>query len=176
MIVEFINRAQVDDAGNPEGQPQQKGHAIPGSVISYQHAGGDRKAEQGRNDFSARPRQRIQYDIEFPQEGAQDDSPAAGHNRQPPGKPNGPQSFKFLEYSHICLDATKTHFETPSCENDHVHWVRIGTGEFYLSFLAVFRLPARSCSHGSKASGSKASCKNSVYLRRSYPNQPSQSA
>ncbi len=46
MIVEFKNRAQVDDAGHSERQPQEKRNAVPCAVISHQDAGGDRKTEQ----------------------------------------------------------------------------------------------------------------------------------
>src|ERR1700692_1153483 len=130
MIVEFKNCAQVDDAGNSEGQPQEERNAVPRAVISHQDTGGDRKAEQGRNNFSARPSQRIQNDIELPQEVTQDDSPGAGHNRQPPGTVDAPQVFNPLNYGHVFLDAPQYHCETYGCGNDYVHWVRIGTGEF----------------------------------------------
>src|SRR6202021_3781111 len=99
-IVEFKNCAQVNDAGHAEGQPQKKRYAVPRAVISHQYAGGDRKAEQRRDNFSARPGQRIQLDVELPKEMPQNDSSAAGDYRQGAGTADGPQTLEFLEYCH----------------------------------------------------------------------------
>ena len=52
-----------------------------------------------------------------------------------------PQVFKSCDHNHIYLDALYIHCESHGCGNDHVQWVRIGTGVPYLFFLAIFRLP-----------------------------------
>src|ERR1700722_1214596 len=146
MIVKFKNRAQMDDASDAERQPQQERNTVTRSVISDQHAGGDRETQQGRNNFGARPGQRVQYDIKLPQQVSKNNSSAAGHDCQPQGPSNRAYRPNLFGSGHILLDAPYTHFETCGCGNSHGLWFRISTGGSYLSSWAALRLLRGNCS------------------------------
>lgn len=105
VVVELENCAQMDDAGDAEGQAQKKRDAVPGAVISDQYARRDREAQQRGNDLRARPGQWVENDIQLAQKMPKHDRARAAYNCQPPGTTIPPESSESLHQRHIFLDA-----------------------------------------------------------------------
>ncbi len=102
-MVELEDPCQMNDSRDAEGQTQQQRHAVCGAVISDQNIGSDRQAEQRRNNFRARPGQRIQNDIKLPEEMTQEDTTPARHQDCQRVAGDASDNSKPFQYNHMII-------------------------------------------------------------------------